>query len=111
MASTQAREVNVPPQVPLNTCKTASLNVPGVTVTIWLVPAAVNEYHTSSSAPLPTHAAWDCVAETVVPEVLVVQVVVGLTVSDTAPPQLSLAGPAGGVVIHTENVPWLVPLE
>lgn len=106
--SIQARLVKLP-QLPLNTCNTASLNVPGVAVTIWLVPVAVNEYQTSSSAPLPMHAACDCVAATVVPEVLVVQVVVGLTVSDMAPAQSLLAGALGGNVTQMVKLPLVVP--
>lgn len=106
--SIQAMLASVP-HPPLNTCNTASLKVPGVTVTIWLDPVAVKEYQTSSSAPLPMQAACDCVAATVVPDVLVVQVVEGLTVKDTAPEQSLLAGAPAAVVTQMVKLPVVVP--
>mgnify|MGYP003457834207 CR=1 FL=1 len=45
-------------QVPLNTSKTASESVVGVTVTTCFVVVAVNWYHTSSSA-VPAHPTCD----------------------------------------------------
>jgi hypothetical protein len=101
-----ARLVNVPPHVPEYTWNTASYKVPGATAISCDVPVATNEYQTSSSA-VPAQPAADCVALTVVPDVVDEHVNEGLTVKATAPEQLSLAGGGGGVVTQIVNVPFV----
>jgi hypothetical protein len=51
-------EVKVPAQVPLNTWRTASDKVAGVTVTICEEEVATKLYQTSSSA-VPAQPVWD----------------------------------------------------
>ena len=94
----QAKLVKVPPQVPLKISITASDKVPGVTVMICEVAVATKVYHASSSA-VPWQLACDCVADTVVPDLVAVQVSVGLMVKAIAPPQLSFAKPAAVVAL------------
>jgi hypothetical protein len=59
---------------------------------------------------VPEHPACDCVAPTVVPDVVTVQDGDALTVNPVAVAQLSLVN-GTGVVTQSEKVPWSLAAE
>ena len=78
--------------------------VSGVTVKICELFVAVNLYQTSSSA-VPLHAGCDCVASTLVPLVVNVQLWSLLISSVIASVQSSFIGGGGGNFIQIVKVP------
>jgi hypothetical protein len=75
-----------------------------VTVRTCEVFVATKENHTSSSAPVPAHAAEDCVAPTLLAEVVEVQVEELFTVTDVAFEQSLLVGGLMDAVEATQEL-------